>query len=76
MPIDVRSCPGILTIVEAHRAGTEMHDLQEATDNDEVFKEVDHLVLVGEVAMEEHCSRDNKGSKDQRYQTGSITEKQ
>src|ERR1700733_2937229 len=76
MPVDARLCTGVPAIVEAHRAGTKMHDLQETTCNNEVLKEVDHLVLVSKVAVEEHCSRECKDSQDQCYRTHSITKQQ
>jgi hypothetical protein len=53
-----------------------VHDLQEAADDEEVLEKVDHLVLIGEVAMEENRRRDGKGSEDKRYGTDSKTEKQ
>jgi 2-polyprenyl-6-methoxyphenol hydroxylase-like FAD-dependent oxidoreductase len=39
-------------VVEAERAGTEGRDLQQAARHHHVLEEVDHLVLVGEVAVE------------------------
>src|SRR6266436_5886577 len=52
-------------IVQADRSRTESRDLKQTTRHHDVFEEVDHLILVGEVAVErgsgreaEHCQRD------------------
>src|SRR5260221_7928373 len=46
-------------IVETDRARTEGCDLKQATRHHDVLEEVDHLVLVGEVAVERH-TRDHR----------------
>src|SRR5947207_2789010 len=47
------------TIVETDRTRTESYDLKQATRHHDVLEEVDHLVLVGEVAVERH-TRDHR----------------
>jgi hypothetical protein len=51
-----RSCP----IVDAERAGAECRDLQKPTRHHHVLEEVDHLVLIGEIAVKRHrrCERE------------------
>jgi hypothetical protein len=39
-------------IVDADRARAEAHDLKQAARNHDVLEEVDHLILVGKVAVE------------------------
>jgi hypothetical protein len=58
MPVYVRSHPGSPAIVEAYRACSEMHDLEQSTRDPHVLEELDHHVLIGEVAMEEDCRHD------------------
>jgi len=57
-----RNSPAILrkTIVEADCARTEGRDLEQATCHHHVLEEVDHLILVGEVAVERHRHRNRE----------------
>lgn len=43
--------------LDAHRAGAEIDDLQQATQDHDVLEEIDHLILIGEVPMKENGGR-------------------
>jgi len=49
--------------IEAVCAGTEMCNLQEAAGDHDILQKVDHLILVGEVVMEEDGRRQSEPGK-------------
>jgi hypothetical protein len=53
LPVDVSAAR---TVVETDRARSEMHDLKQSARDHEVFEELDHYRLIGEVAVKEDRS--------------------
>jgi len=70
-PRRLRSVAGCAS-VDAHRARAEVDDLQQAAGEHHVLEEMDHLVLIGEVAMEEDGGRQGEKRECQRNDARAV----
>jgi hypothetical protein len=68
------SCWFPVSGVNAHRARAEIDDLQQAADDHDVLEEMDHLVLIGEIAMEENGSCQRKQGNNERDEAGAVAD--
>jgi hypothetical protein len=53
------------TGIQAQRARAEGGDLKQTTGNSDVLEEMDHLVLIREIAVKRQPGRQRKGRQDQ-----------
>jgi hypothetical protein len=62
--------------VQTERTGTEVGDLQEASRHHHVLEEVNHLVVVSEIAMEENRRADAEHRHHERRKANPVTRQQ
>lgn len=64
---------GVAPVVYAQCAGPKGYDLKEATCHHYVLEEVDHLVLVGEIAVKRNCRCQREDRQGPRNKASAIT---
>lgn len=62
--------------VEAERAGTERDDLEQSARDRDILEEMDHLVLVGEIAVEQQRRRDRERRQHRRRHARAVAGEQ
>src|SRR5260221_2507093 len=74
----IRGCPACSgeSAIKADRPRTERCDLKQATRHHHVLQEMDHLVLVGKVAVERHTRNNTERSECKRHRPNPVAGEQ